>query len=78
MEREKSPSKLTTSTGLEVGKLPETKTGIKLKQKLLQEESVQNVRSVRKVQQLSLEEKSIAHSSYELFNSIDIANGNTQ
>ncbi len=47
MEKEKPAS--TSNASLDIGKLPETKTGIKLKQKLLQDDSVQNVKSMRKV-----------------------------
>ena len=43
-------SKLNSIGGqLDVPKLPDTKTGIKLKQKLLQDEAVQNVKNLRKV-----------------------------
>jgi len=65
-------SKLNTIGGqLDVPKLADTKTGIKLKQKLLQDESVQNVKNLRKVALLNIEDKSLVHVSYELFNSID-------
>jgi len=47
--------------------LPDTKTGIKLKALLLQEASVQNVRSSKKLQQLTLEEKSLVHASHQMF-----------
>jgi uncharacterized membrane protein len=60
-----------TSSSLDVIKLPDTKTGIKVKQKLLQDESVQNVKNIRKVAHLNIEEKSLVHVSFELFNSID-------
>ena len=72
---DKSPLNLTsvpTSGGLDVPKLPDTRTGIKLKQKLLQDESVINVKNVRKLVQLNIEEKSLVLASYELFNSIDL------
>lgn len=59
-------------------KLPDTKTGIKLKQRLLQDESVQNVKNIRKVASLSIEEKSLVHVAYELFNSIDFQSGTQQ
>jgi hypothetical protein len=36
---------------------------------------VKNVREVRKVSQLNLEEKSIVHAAYDLFSSIDFAAG---
>ena len=69
-------SKLNSIGGqLDVPKLPDTKTGIKLKQKLLQDEAVQNVKNLRKVALLSIEDKSLVHVSYELFNSIDFQAG---
>ncbi|CDW85033.1 UNKNOWN [Stylonychia lemnae] len=78
---DKSPINLTSvpqSGGLDVPKLPDTRTGIKLKQKLLQDESVINVKNIRKLGQLNMEEKSLVLASYELFNSIDIQAGISQ
>ncbi len=67
------------NAGLDIQKLPETKTGIKLRQRLLQDPKIKtlidNIASPPSMKDLDLEYRSILLSSNELFKTIDMQSG---
>jgi hypothetical protein len=67
------------NSGLDIQKLPETKTGIKLRQRLLMDPKIKslvdNIAEKHNFKDMDLEYRSILLSTAELFKTIDMSTG---